>query len=275
MRQYALSLLVLMMIAPTLSAQEDVLRPGRSRFPFALGIEIGPNFSIFSQDVGHSPINNPTSPERVLESGSGLGGFASLLLDVPISRRIGIQGKAGIELKRFTTSGEGVADCPNNGDGVFDTVSLDVERVHSTMYFTAGIFLRADITDNLLITVGPVVHRWLGSMDMSDRAEITTPGNCLFTATGTKTAEIETTIETGLQETRIGIEAGVGYRIPLTRKLNLIPALRFQYMIDPISEDGVGGVDTFRERTLGALNLSFTDRTLHAVHLGIGLMWQP
>jgi hypothetical protein len=272
--RYILPMLLLVAALP-LCAQEDVLYPYPSTFPLNIGVEPGAGFSIFSQGVGHSPIDNPTSPNRALKSGSGVGGFAALQAELPLGSTFALQGRVGYELKRFTSSGEGVADCPNNAENAFDTVDLSVRRTSSASYITSGLFLRADVGGNFFLVAGPVVHWWMGSLKISDRMEILSSGSCLFSSSGQKVAEAESTTEEGLNKTRFGLEGGVGYRIPLSGKVWLAPAVRFQFLFTPVGPDGVGQVDTFRHTTLGDLNLSFTDRMLHAVQLGVSLWWHP
>jgi len=274
--RYSLSLLLLAAAALPLRAQEDVLYPYPSTSkPYLLGIEIGPNFSLFSQDVTLSPIDNLTSPIRALESGNGIGFFGSLMAEVPLTDKIGLQGKVGLDYKRFTMSGSGIVDCPDNQQNPFDTVSMNMDQTISTLYFTSGLFLRFDVANDVFVVAGPVLHRWSKSANVSNALEITSPGTCVFTANGQKSIETETTDETSLNESRLGLEAGVGMRFVIGNNLWLTPALRFQFMLDRVAPDGIGGVDDSRRNTLGLLNMNFTDRTLNALQLGIGIWWQP
>lgn len=275
--RYSLSLLLLAAAAALpLRAQEDVLYPYPSKAKaYLLGVEIGPNFSLFSQDVTLSPIDNLTSPVRALESGNGIGFFGSLMAEVPLTDKIGLQGKVGLDYKRFSMSGSGIADCPNNQQNPFDTLLMNVDQTLSTLYFTSGLFLRFDVAKDIFVTAGPVLHRWSKSAKISTELEITSPGTCVFTANGQKSIETEKTDKTSLNESRLGLEAGVGMRFTIGENLWLTPALRFQLMLDPFAPDGVGGVDDSRRNTLGLLNMNFTDRTLNALQLGIGIWWQP
>jgi hypothetical protein len=252
-----------------------VLYPYPGTFPLNLGIEAGLDYSLFSQGVGHSPIDNPTSPNRTLTSGNGIGGFFVVQAELPIGKSMGLQARAGYQMQRIISSGQGIADCPQNSENQFDTVTMGVRRTMKTSDITAGLFFRADIARNLFVTIGPVAHFWLRDLTVTDRLEILSPGSCLFSSTGQKTAEVTATDDQTLNRTRYGLEGGIGYRIPIGSNLRLTPALRFQYMITPLAPDGGVGVDTFRERTLGDLNLSLTDRMLHAIQLGIGLWWHP
>ncbi|KXK52383.1 MAG: outer membrane beta-barrel protein [Chlorobi bacterium] len=274
--RYSLSLLMLAAVVLPLQAQEDVLYPYPSKASaYLLGIEVGPNFSLFSQDIALSPIDNRTSPNRALESGNGLGFFGSLMAEVPLTDKIGLQGKVGLDYKRFAMDGSGIADCPDNLQNPFDTVAMDVDQTVSTLYFTSGLFLRFDVANDLFITAGPVLHRWSKSANISTGLEITSPGTCVFTANGQKSIETEATDETSFNESRLGLEAGVGMRFTIGENLWLTPALRFQFMLDPLAPDGIGGVDDFRRNTLGLLNMNFTDRALNALQLGIGVWWKP
>lgn len=269
-------MLLLAAVALPIQAQEDVLYPYPSKSAsYLLGIEVGPNFSLFSQDIALSPIDNLTSPVRTLESGNGLGFFGSLMAEIPLTDKIGLQGKVGLDYKRYTTSGSGIADCPNNQQNPFDTVAMNIDQTLSTLYLTSGLFLRFDVAKDIFLTAGPVLHRWSKSASISTELEITSPGTCVFLANGQKSIETEETDKTTLNESRLGLEAGVGMRFTIGKNLWLTPALRFQFTLDPVAPDGIGDVDDSRRNTLGLLNMNFTDRALNAVQLGIGIWWQP
>lgn len=267
-------LLLVVALQPALAQRESVLRPGEPS-PIRFGVEVGPGYNVFSQTVAHSPIDNPTSPWRTLADGDGIGWHASLSADFRFAPRWSVALRAGVEAKQFTTSGSGIADCPDDVGESFDTVAMDAELTTSLGYVTSGFSLQFAPSDRILLTAGVVLHERTGSSREEVRAEITTPGPCVFNSTGTKLFTNETVEALEYCDRRWGIEAGIGYRIVLTHRLALVPAARFQLMLDPVSPDGAIMVDDFRAQTLGRLNLQMTDRSLHAVHLGAGLYWTP
>jgi hypothetical protein len=282
MVRYMLLLLLLMAAVP-LCAQEDVLYPfppppdslpseHSDLFPLNFGIEFGSSYSFFSQNIDYFPVDNPTSPQKVLASGSGVGGFAALQAELPLGSTFALQGRVGYELKRFASSGEGIADCPSTV-AQHDTMTIYARREMNTSFVSAGMFLRANLGENAFVTLGPVMHRWLGSLFVHDRLEILTPGNCVY-FDGKKVAEADSTDNESVNRTRFGLEGGIGASIPLSDKLWLAPALRYQFMFTPFAPDRTG-TDPFRSGSLGELDFTFTRRMLHALHLGIGLWWNP
>ncbi|MGE3802055.1 MAG: outer membrane beta-barrel protein [Candidatus Kapaibacterium sp.] len=274
MKRRHVVVIFLLTASTLLKAQESVLYPDPTP-PIGLnvGFEIGPNFSLFSQQISHSPIDNPTSPLRALESGGGVGGFGAVIVEYPFSFSVGLRLKGGLELKRVVASGTGVADCPQNEGGIFDTVEMSVRQTLSSLWITSGISLRFDIADKWYATVGPVWHRRVGEVSRSMHQEILSEGSCVFETTGEKTFDQSSTSSEGNRVNRFGFEGGVGYRHRLANNLWLLPELRFQYMLNSLAEEGSEGVDNFREKTLGRLNVGVDKGELHGILLGIGLLW--
>lgn len=265
---------LLALAVPALAQRESVLSPG---VPSAIryGLELGPALDMFAQSVAHSPIENPTSPLRALSSGAGVGFYGALFTEYSFAPKWSLQLRAGVEQKRFTMSGSGVADCPMAGGEQFDTVSMDVDAAVAALYLTGGIMLQFEPVDRLRVLAGPVLHRLASDVEQRVRAEITSPGTCVFDATGTKTFESTTSGREDFTGARWGIEAGVSYRIPVAARIDIVPSARFQLMLDPFSPDGAVEVDDFRRNTLGLLNLQMSDRTLHAAQLGVAVVWSP
>lgn len=257
-----------------LTAQESVLYPDpTSPIGLNVGFEIGPNYSLFSQRMTHSPIDNPTSPLRALESGRGLGGFGSVIVEYPFTSSIGLRLKGGFDLKRTIASGTGVADCPQNEGSLFDTVDMSVRQTLTSLWLTSGLVLRVDMADDWYATLGPVWHRRIGDMKTSTRQEILSEGSCTFEGTGEKTLESSSTVSDGVNVNRFGLEGGIGYRRRVAGHLWFLCELRLQYMLDPVTAEGTGTVDDFRATTLGRLNLGVDEGELHGILLGVGLIW--
>jgi hypothetical protein len=250
---------------------ENVLTPGTPSVTF-VGVEAGPSFNVFSQRLSHAPIDNPSSPWRSLESGSGFGGHLSLFVRRDLAPRVGVVGRAGLELKRYTSSGTGIVDCPTPGEDGFDTVAIDLSATTSATWATLGLDVRYEVVGGFELLAGITSHWLVGSVETSLEADLA-GDRCVFAETGTSHFESVEDDREGFTTERFGLELGAAWRVPVSRRLTLVPSLRLQYMLDPISPDGDVQVDDFRSRTLGLLSLSMTDRELHSVHLGLALMW--
>lgn len=264
---------VVLLTPLALSAQrgENVLTPGTPSVMF-VGVEAGPSLNIFSQRLSHAPIDNPSSPWRSLESGTGVGGHVSLFVRRDLAPRLALVGRAGIELKRYTSSGPGIVDCPTPGENDFDTVGIDLSATTSARWATLGLDVRYEVIDAFELFAGVTRHWLVGSVETSLEADLA-EDRCVFTETGTSHYESVEDGREGFTTDRFGLELGAAWHIELSRRLTLVPSLRLQYMIDPVSPDGDIQVDDSRSRTLGLLSLSMTDRELHSVTLGLSLMW--
>src|SRR5574343_629170 len=105
------------------NAQEDVLRPKSPQKPSNEGkknnpnskkirfaFEFGSNFDWFSQNLSWEP-NVPQSVLNVYESGLGRDNYFALLVDLPITDNLGLQGKLAYEGHTYKNDYTGIRDC--------------------------------------------------------------------------------------------------------------------------------------------------------------------
>lgn len=288
-------------------AQEDVLRPnGRSggtgsgsssrsssALPIFIGVDGGINYNIFSADVDGYP---QTAVYKPFESASGISPFFDAYIDFGVARSIGIQLKLSYDIKnvsndRSTTDTlEGYfyfedEPLPIYSPGEEITYSQDLEI--KTAYLGIAPLLRVNLTDNLLLTVGPSIQIPLGDIEQTDKLAVTDSpdgfnpffydgnGDGLpddvngdgsfaddYFASGTLTSTADNP-----QSPRIAIELGLAYRIPLTPSIALLPRAGFQYFVSPLvqKEDSEFiGVDG-EEHDLKP--------TIHSAQFSIGLLF--
>jgi hypothetical protein len=267
-----------------LYAQEDVLRPRgapvfepwtEARTPIRLGLEGGISWNSFSQSINYVGVQ-PTQPTPmdILKSGSGISPAAAAVVDIGIAPKLGLQFKLGYEQKNWSNSGTNIADCV----GLFGNVSsVNVQSRYTVQanYLAIGAALRYDLTPQLWLTVGPVYHRLLGKVRRTARHELDPNSNCVFPG-GDRVVERE--VETGPDDTdpgapssgRFGAELGIGYRIPLSPGLELVPRLSGQLLSSPRNGD-VYTEDWWRGATLGPLPVQWKGFSLYSVLLTVGV----
>ena len=128
----ALVTLLLLTAVPLLRAQEDVLYPWPdNESPYRLGVELGANYSLFSRDMVFAPFDNPTSPNHVLGSGSGLGFFVDIAASRDLGERFRVYARSGYEYVRIVSSGDAIIDQPS-ANNFFDTVEVNFRRSSAT-----------------------------------------------------------------------------------------------------------------------------------------------
>lgn len=241
-------------------AQEDVLRPhgkkGTSenqdwsykRNPFIIGIEAGLNFNLFSQTMVWDPNFPHGDVWNGLKSADGISPHFGVLVDVPINKSFSAQLRVSYDMKNYGVSTNG-SDYDIYGFGHDMNVSVDVKSA----YITLTPLLRINATDQLFFTVGPTFHFLAGDMETTWTPN-SLDGTQLYDfpfwqrffqpgiSTGTVTEKEAAYDQQGnphliQKSTRVGIEGGIGYKIPLSKTIYLVPQGRFQLMLTPVTED--------------------------------------
>jgi len=253
MKRTLLALMLLLIAAPAIFCQEDVLRPkwgedrtkGTSEWddyysPFTFGVEAGLNFNAFSQKMTwfqqHGTIFND------LENAEGFSPHFGIMGEVPISKNLGIQLKLAYDKKYVAVSTTGYDYATDYiGNTTKHNMSLDVES--KADYFTFTPLLRINITDRWFATVGPTFHFLLGDVETTWKPA-TKDGSSLvsidfwnYLGFGNETAGSRTYSDAGKESVRSGIEIGAGYKIPISKKVWLVPQLRLQAMFTNITKD--------------------------------------
>jgi hypothetical protein len=273
-----------------LYAQEDVLRPRgapvfepwtEARTPIRLGLEGGISWNSASQSINYAGVQpTPPTPMDIFKSGSGISPAAAAAVDIGIAPKLGLQFKLGYEQKNWSNSGTNIADCRDLVDP-FNVRPVRVQSRYTVQanYLAIGAALRYDLTPQLWLTVGPVYHRLLGKVRQTARHELDPNSNCGFPGPdGNLYRVVEIEEETGPNDTdpappsggRFGAELGIGYRIPLSPGLELVPRLSGQLLSSPRNGD-VDTRDRWREPTLGPLPVQWKGLSLYSVLLTVGV----
>jgi hypothetical protein len=271
-----------------LYAQEDVLRPRgapvfepwtEARTPIRLGLEGGISWNSASQSINYAGVQpTPPTPMDIFKSGSGISPAAAAAVDIGIAPKLGLQFKLGYEQKKWSNSGTKIADC-EDPFGTVSPVSVQSRYTVQANYLAIGAALRYDLTPQLWLTVGPVYHRLLGKVRQTDRYEVDPNSDCGFPGPdGNLYRVLEIEAEIGPDDPvpappsggRFGAELGIGYRIPLSPGLELVPRLSGQLLSSPRNGD-VDTRDWWRGPTLGPLPVQWKGLSLYSVLLTVGV----
>jgi len=191
------------------------------------------------------------------------------LVDVPINKSLSIQFRVSYDMKNYgvSTSGSDI-DYLNQ---IHDFVDLKVDV--ASAYITLTPLLRINATDKLFFTVGPTFHFLAGDIETTWSPTLTVDdGTQLndfpFWANSFQPGQTSGSItikETQIQKsTRIGLEGGIGYKIPLSKSIYLVPQGRFQLMFTPVTSDTYwtdmnnpnSVVETSSKRTVNTIQLA-------------------
>jgi hypothetical protein len=270
-----------------LYAQEDVLRPRgapvfepwtEARTPIRLGLEGGISWNSASQSINYAGVQpTPPTPMDIFKSGSGISPAAAAAVDIGIAPKLGLQFKLGYEQKKWSNSGTNIADCRDLVDP-FYVIPVSVQSRYTVQanYLAIGAALRYDLTPQLWLTVGPVYHRLLGKVRQTERYEVDPNSNCGFPGPdGNLYRVLEIEAEIGPDDPvpappsggRFGAELGIGYRIPLSPGLELVPRLSGQLLSSPRNGD-VDTRDWWREPKL---EVQWKGLSLYSVLLTVGV----
>jgi hypothetical protein len=274
-----------------LYAQEDVLRPRgapvfepwtEARTPIRLGLEGGISWNSASQSINYAGVQpTPPTPMDIFKSGSGISPAAAAAVDIGIAPKLGLQFKLGYEQKKWSNSGTKIADCEDSFGNYVDSVSVQSHYTVQANYLAIGAALRYDLTPQLWLTVGPVYHRLLGKVRQTGRYEVDPNSNCGFLGPdGNLYRVVEIEAEIGPDDPvpappsggRFGAELGIGYRIPLSPGLELVPRLSGQLLSSPRNGD-VDTEDKWRKHTLVPypLPVQWKGLSLYSVLLTVGV----
>lgn len=284
-----LSSLAFLLLTANLSiAQEDVLRPNkpgdaersRKKRPLSIGLDLGINYNFFSQDVQGI---FPDSRHDVFSSGDGIAPVVALYVDIPITDKLGVEIGASYEGKDFGNSETGIAECVIVDEFGFATIvdsRIEKEYDISVAYFGLSALLRYDITSRLFVMAGPVLHFQAGDAENTETDIIHDPDECFLLPefTGrtdsvksfTRTATVDNT-----ESTRFGIEIGAGYRIPIAKKISIVPKAGFQIMLTEPASDEIDFEDS-RFVPIGFTPNAYTltDKTLNSLYATIGILFE-
>lgn len=229
------------------------------------GVEGGLNYNMFTQDVsGYEASGYDSRFTDFANSGSGISSFYNFYVDIPVSSSMGVQVNLGLDNKVVGNTGSYLRPCFLE-DGTQTAAPVNGEYTDKIDYLQLGLKLRYNVTPNVFVAVGPMLH-FRNNGSTSEFTETITDGECFFnfnTPQQSKTFSAVTTDSPVLNNTRVGADIGVGYLIPLDRNFFLIPRIGYQYFFTPVSADDV-------DVTVGT---SITNRNLNSLQLGLSLMF--
>lgn len=232
-----------------LTAQEDVLRPkGKPGSPtgstsrkssgkgltWRLGLEAGINYSTTSRDITGA---SSTSFFNTFASGSGISPLFGIYAEVAVSKSIAIGGRFLYDMKSVSGSkNDVVRDCSVlDGYGNVNVVQavIAVDYTNTISYFTMNPLIRFSITDGFFAHLGPVIQVAVSDVESTVNQAIDPADACRFVDENgqfTLTSTSNTTTGTASPSTRFGLDVGLGYMIPLTSTIHLVPRVGYQYM---------------------------------------------
>ncbi len=244
------------------------------RWPFILGFEAGLNYNLFSQKmewfIPHGTVFDG------LTSAGGLSPFFGVVIGAPIDETLTLMLRISYDMKNFskTTSG-------NDLDGVLGrahTMNLTVDV--TSAYFTLTPQLLINLDENWFLSGAIPIQFLTGNIETTWKptsVDGTVLSNFAFwnalgfgNVTGGEATFVAGTggAETPIK-TRIGLEIGAGYKIPLTNTIWLVPQARFQFMLSEFTE----GSRFFNLITDETWEQS-TNRMLHSLQFALAIWFQ-
>lgn len=258
MRTWSCLIIAFIVGCVALPAQEDVLRPkgrpgavesGKRKssskgLTWRLGLEAGINYSMASRDIT-GPI--ATSPIMAFTSGSGISPLFGIYAEVEVSSSIAIGARVLYDMKSFgNTKTDATLDCiilDEYGSIInTSTANLDAEYTQTINYVTINPLIRWSVADRFFVHLGPVLQfaasdvetKIVQTMDAGEicRFNFGTPdSSTTFSSTGTEAAD---------PSFRVGLDVGLGYRIALSKTIDLVPRVGYQFMFTPYGKEETG-----------------------------------
>lgn len=258
-------------------AQEDVLRPnGRERKStdvvntaaeygnagpsiagtpgpvIRVGFETGLNYSMLSRTVNGII---ETSPLSLTRSGTGVSVLYGLYAELELSPSVALGLRMIVDPKKVGSSRAGILqDCVVLDEyGVPEQVSvasMSGDLKQSQMFLAIAPNVRVSITDRLFAQIGPTIQIPISHIKGTVTYVIDPGDSCLFnfgTPNASKTSVIEAE-STDHPSLRIGLDAALGYRFPLSENIDLVPRAGFQLMFTPF-DNAMSGIDESRVLT--------------------------
>ena len=277
MRVFLLLLVIAVVARYSSYAQEDVLRPnGRERTTpdvintaaeygdagpgpagipgpvIRVGVEAGMNYSMASRTVDGIV---ETSPLVITRTGSGVSPLYGIFAEFELSPSVALGLRMMMDPKRVSSSRDGILqDCVVLDEyGVPQQVSVSRMRgefKQSQTFITLAPNVRVSITDRLFAHVGPTVQIPVDHIQGTVTYVIDEADPCVFNfgqpdASKTQTIDAESSDHPSM---RLGLDAALGYRLPLSENIDLVPRLGFQLMFTPF-DNPTSGEDASRELT--------------------------
>lgn len=268
-----------------MAQSEDVLRPkgrpdggdvqqtttsSRKKLPWILGLEGGMNVN-FQNGSLQGTLEN--SPYNAFQSGSGFSPFFGLYFEVPLSKSISIGMRALYDMKAFGNSIENAEqECEDLVGGQFNVALLTFEYDEKISYVTLNPLIRWEATSGFFVHLGPVIQFAVDSIHSTVTRTINEDEECRFNFGTPEESRVQTIESSGeaSNPTRFGVDLGVGYRLPLSPTIDLVPRVGYQWMLTPYGDD-VAGIDDSQLNLVGPVPFTYTDITLSSLQLSLSL----
>lgn len=278
-------LITVLMGTTTAWTQEDVLRPqGKPIIPtgtttvhrrssgvtWRLGFEAGANLNFASQEINGS---HARSPINVFRSGMGVSPLLGIYAEVQATNNISIGARFLYDKKSSSnTETNAEEDCTLLGTGNLSLAQIDSKYEASITYFTFNPLVRFSFADRFFVQFGPVLQFAATDMVTTYTRTVDAEEECRFidgspegamSAVGTVTDKADPSL-------RVGLDLGVGYRIPISPRIDLVPRIGYQMMLSPIAKGGES-VDATRALTLGVVPITFGDAMLSSLQMSLSI----
>lgn len=270
-------------------AQEDVIRPNgrpgeapRARtqrttkgLTWRLGLETGVNFNNSSRTIGGA---SGTSLFQTYASGSGISPFFGLYVEAQLSPTIAVGARVLYDMKSVQgTKNDVIRDCsiPDPYGGVsFVQAQIAAEFENTISYFTINPVLRFTLADRFFVHAGPVLQVAASKLESRLTQSVSPDEACRFVDENgdfTLTTIESTNTENANPSTRFGLDAGIGYRLPIGSKIDLVPRIGYQFMFTEYAQ-GTNLIDDTQAITdPPARNVSISTASLHSLQLSLAL----
>ena len=271
----------ILFLTQTASSQENVLHPkspateeapiiqeGKYR-TVSFGIEAGLNYNMYSQDLSWFP-EVPLSVYNVYEKGTGISPYFAFLIDFPIGSNLGIQAKLAYDMRSMDNTYTGFRDFTEFNSGSIYDAEVKAENKITGADISISALLRYNITNEFVLTVGPMVSIPAGDYTQELTQTSLTEGVYFWDTFGNFSSVLVESDEIADVKTRIGIDLGLGYEIPLSSNLKLVPSIRLNYMFSNFHGD-MYMLDDTRQSLYGEADLFRTDSKLHHLKFGLAL----
>jgi hypothetical protein len=188
-----------------------------------------------------------TSPLLAFSSGSGISPMFGIYTEVELSSSFAIGARVLYDMKSFgNTKTDATLDCiiiDEYGSIVnTSTANLNTEYTQTINYVTINPLIRWSVADRFFVHIGPVLQfaasdvetELIQTMDDGEicRFNFGTPDSSMTLTT--------TTTEAADPSFRVGLDLGIGYRIPLSKTIDLVPRVGYQFMFTPYGKEEVG-----------------------------------
>jgi hypothetical protein len=276
-------LVITLLVFPlsSLFSQENVLKPKSpartaeitpsevSIYKIGFGLELGLNYNMASQTLTWQP-EIPQSIYNVFKSASGISPYFAALVDFPIDNKFGIQAKVAYDMRSYSNTYTGIADYYdfNNSIAVDGNEAQKIEVTGADISISA--MLRYNISNDLVMSVGPMFSIPAGDYSQDLTQTSLSDGRNFYDEFGNPFKERVVSSKITNIKTRIGIDLGFGYNIPISSSMVLTPQIRMNYYFSKINDDEIV-VDDTRAQDFGNSFLSATDAKLQALKFGVCL----